>query len=82
MKPTQTVTRQCVKESWSPNWKSPLAHTLQSAQHQATETQQNDNGLELVKALREVVVMHKVEYQHFDADPLKCIPFFTTLRHI
>ena len=75
-KPTQTVTSQCVKESWTPNWKSPLAHTLQSAQHQPTETQQNDNGLELVKALKQVVVMPKVEYQHFDGDPLKYVTFF------
>ena len=75
-KPTQTVTSQCVKESLSPNWKSPLAHTLQSAQHQPTETQQNDVGLELVKALRQVVVMPKVEYQHFDGDPLKYVTLF------
>ena len=75
-KPTQTMTSQCVKESWSPNWKSPLAHTLQSAQHQPTETQQNDDGLELVKALKQVVVMPKVEYQHFDGDPLKYVTFF------
>ena len=70
-KPTQTVTSQCVKESCSPNWKSPLAHTLQSTQHQPIKTQQNDDGLELVKALKQVVVMPKVEYQHFDGDPLK-----------
>ena len=75
-KPTQTATSQCVKESWSPNWKSPLAHTLQSGQHQPTETQQNDDGLELVKALKQVVVMPKVEYQHFDGDPLKYVTFF------
>ena len=74
--PTQTVTSQCVKESWPPNWKSPLAHTLQSAQHQPTETDQNDDGLELVKALKQVVVMPKVEYQHFDDDPLKYVTFF------
>ena len=70
------MTSQCVKEFWSPNWKSPLAHTLQSAQHQPTETQQNDDGLELVKALKQVVVMLKVEYQHFDGDPLKYVTFF------
>ena len=75
-KPTQTVTSQCVKEFWSQNWKSPLAHTLQSAQHQPTETGQNDDGLELVKALKQVVVMPKVEYQHFDDDPLKYVTFF------
>ena len=75
-KPTQTVISQCLKESWSPNWKSPLAHTLQSAQHHTTETQQNDDGLELVKALRQGVVMPKVEYQHFDSDPLKYVTFF------
>ena len=73
---TQTVTSQCVKESWSPNWKSPLAHTLQSAQHQPTETQQNDDGLKLVKALKQVVVMPKLEHQHFDSNPLKYVTFF------
>ena len=26
--PTQRVISQCVKESWSPNWESPLAHTV------------------------------------------------------
>ena len=36
----------------------------------------NDDGLELVKALKQVVVMPKVEYQHFDGDPLKCVTFF------
>ena len=81
-KPTQTVIIQCVKESWSPNWESPLAHTLQSAWCQLQETQQNVDGLELVKALREVVVMPKLEYQLFDGDPLEYVTFFTTLRHI
>ena len=33
-------------------------------------------SLELVKALRQVVVMPKVEYQHFDGDPLKYATFF------
>ena len=70
------MTSQCVKEFWSPNWKSPVAHTLQSAQHQPTETHQNDDGLELVKALKQVVVMPKVKYQHFDGDPLKYVIFF------
>ena len=81
-KPTQTVIIQCVKESWSPNWESPLAHTLQSAWYQLQETQQNVDGLELVKALKQVVVMPKVEYQLFDGDPLEYVTFFTTLRHI
>ena len=79
-RPTQTVISQCVKESWSPNWKSPLAHTLQSAQHQPTETKQNDDGLELVKALKQVVVMPKVEYQHFDGDPL--IIIYNNIIHL
>ena len=76
----QTVITQCVIGSWSPNWESPLAHTLQRARHQPTETQQNDDGLELVKALKQVVVTPNVEYQHFDGVCMS--PFFTTLRHI
>ena len=79
-KPRQTVISQCVKESWSLNWKSPLAHTLQSAKHQPTETQQNDDGLESVKAFKQVVVMPKVEYQHFDGDPPRYVTFFHNFK--
>ena len=75
-RPTQTVISQRVKESWYPNWESTLVHTLQSARHQPTKTQQNDDGLELIKALKQVVVMPRVEYQHFDDDSPKYVTFF------
>ena len=59
--PTQRVISQCVRvlvyklgESTGPY------STLQSSWHQLTETQQNDDGLELVKTLKQVVVMPKV----------------------
>ena len=64
-KPTQAVTNQSVRESWSPNWKRPMTHALQSAWHQPTETQQNEDGLELVKALKQLVVMPKMKYVTF-----------------
>ena len=59
--PTQRVISQCVRvlvyklgESTGPY------STLQSSWHQLTETQQNNDGLELVKTLKQVVVMPKV----------------------
>ena len=59
--PTQRVISQCVRvlvyklgESTGPY------STLQSSWHQLTETQQNNDGLELVKTLKQVVVMPKM----------------------
>ena len=59
--PTQRVISQCVRVLVSKLGESTGPYsTLQSSWHQLTETQQNDDGLELVKTLKQVVVMPKV----------------------
>ena len=59
--PTQRVISQCVRVLVSRLGESTGPYsTLQSSWHQLTETQQNDDGLELVKTLKQVVVMPKV----------------------
>ena len=59
--PTQRVISQCVRVLVSKLGESTGPYsTLQSSWHQLTETQQNNDGLELVKTLKQVVVMPKV----------------------
>ena len=59
--PTQRVISQCVRVLVSKLGESTGPYsTLQSSWHQLTETQQNNDGLELVKTLKQVVVVPKV----------------------
>ena len=59
--PTQRVISQCVRVLVSKLGESTGPYiTLKKSWHQPTETQQNNDGLELVKTLKQVVAMPKV----------------------
>ena len=59
--PTQRVISQCVRVLVSKLGEATSPYsTLQSSRHQPTEAQQNNDGLELVKTLKQVLVMPKV----------------------
>ena len=74
IEPKQTSLGQCVTESWSSSWKMPRPYMPQDVKAE-TANQQFDSGQEMVKALRQVVTSPKVEYLHFDGDPLKYVTF-------
>ena len=74
IEPKHTFLGKCVTDSWSSSWETPRPYVPQDVKAERAN-QQFDSGQEMVKALRQVVTSPKVEYLHFDSDPLKYVTF-------
>ena len=65
-------------KSWNPMWSphiiAPISHPL-IQQPVVQATQRTETSIEIVKALKQVVATPKIEYMHFDGNPIKFISF-------